>query len=128
MKYLAFSDLHGSAKGLELLRVAVEREKPDVVLCLGDILYGAYDSDVSGCLEYLTSIRGRTLGVLGNCDFGFDGERIGISLPEERVLYVFTHRLFFRHVPFWKTFEPGDIVLWGKPTSKNSMKTAGSST
>ncbi len=113
LKYFVFSDLHGSSRGLELLRVAIEREKPDIIVCLGDILYGAYDGDTNGCAEYLSSLGSKLVAVRGNCDFSSDGNRIGAFLPEERILSAFGHRLLLQHVPYWRPLKPGDIAMCG---------------
>ncbi|MBN2112096.1 metallophosphoesterase family protein [Candidatus Woesearchaeota archaeon] len=37
MKILAFVDLHGSLKALKRLQALVDKEKPDVIVCAGDI-------------------------------------------------------------------------------------------
>ena len=113
MKYLVFSDLHGSAQGLVLLRDAVIRENPDIILCLGDILYGAYDGDINACSEYLLSVSSRLIAVRGNCDWSYDQARIGFALPEERVLKAFGHTLYLQHTPFWRSFKAGDIAISG---------------
>lgn len=113
LKYLIFSDLHGSSGGLDLLRQAIEREKPDVILNLGDVLYGAYDQDANACVDYLSSIHSRVLAVQGNCDFPTDAMRLMTDLRDERTLVVCGHRLYFRHVPFWRDFAVGDIAVNG---------------
>ena len=113
MRYLVFSDLHGSLHGLELLKKAVAVERPDVILCLGDILYGAYDGDAHQCADYLSSSQTTILGVRGNCDFYHDERAVGFALPEEQVLFAFGRRLLLRHAPFWKDFGPKDIAMYG---------------
>ena len=113
MRYLVFSDLHGSKLGLERLKAAVKAEKPDVLLCLGDTLYGAMDQDSSACAAYLSSPELSVVGVRGNCDYDFDESALGFALPEEQTLYFSGRRLILRHAPFWRDFGPKDVALYG---------------
>lgn len=112
MKYLVFSDLHGSRQGLELLQVAVKEERPDMLLCLGDILSGAYDGDRGLCIDYLKNNEVPLLGVRGNCDAYFDASLLGIALPETMTLYFHNHRLLLAHAPFIGE-KAGDVVIYG---------------
>ncbi|MBO6285918.1 MAG: YfcE family phosphodiesterase [Bacilli bacterium] len=125
MKYLVFSDLHGSVAGLELLIAAVKREKPDCLLCLGDTLFGAYDGDSNRCSDYLSHSSTPILGVRGNCDHYYDERVLGFSLPEEQTLYFAGHRMLLRHAPFYSDFKPGDIVMYGHTHVKTLSKSGG---
>jgi len=125
MTYLIFSDLHGSLRGLAYLRAAVAREKPDVILCLGDILYGAYDGDTNACVDYLYSIRGKLLAVMGNCDYSYDAERLGVSLPKERELYIGSRRLYASHIHPYAGMREGDIVAFGHTHCKTLYQEQG---
>ena len=113
MKYLVFSDLHGSLKGLEYLQAAINAERPDVVLCLGDTLYGAFDSSAAAVAKYLSNCPVTILGVRGNCDYYNDEKAIGFALPEEQFLFFKGHRLILRHVPYFRDVRPGDIAMYG---------------
>ena len=118
MKYLVFSDLHGSKWGLSLLECAVSFHRPDVILCLGDILYGAYDGDARKCIEYLSSKQRVIIGVRGNCDTYYDHQNLGFALPESQVLFFKGHRLLLAHVPFFSSGK-GDIVMYGHTHHKH---------
>lgn len=125
MKYLVFSDLHGSAEGLKLLRDSVAFEKPDVLLCLGDTLYGSYDCNPSAVATYLSKESPTVFGVLGNCDRPFDERTLGFALPEELTLLFQGHRLIMRHAPFFTKTQPGDVLMYGHTHIKSLHKADG---
>ncbi len=113
MRYLVFSDLHGSKGGLEKLQAAVILHHPDCLICLGDTLHGAIDGDARAVAQYLSHSPVPIVGVKGNCDSYFDEDALGFALPEEQTLYFASHRMLLRHAPFWSSFRPGDIVMYG---------------
>ena len=113
MKYLIFSDLHGSLRGLAALEEAVATHRPDVLLCLGDILYGAGDQDANKCAEGLKNIGVPILAVRGNCDYRDDKELLGFDLPDGRSLARGMHEIHMSHRPLSLAFPPGDIVMNG---------------
>ena len=125
MKYLVFADLHGSAEGLRLLQAAVKTENPDVLLCLGDTLFGAYDGDASAVADYLAHHSPTVIGVRGNCDHIYDERTLGFALPEEQILIFKGHRLLLRHAPFWSDFHSGDVVMYGHTHVKSLSKARG---
>lgn len=113
MDYLVFSDLHGSTKGLELLKEAIARHKPNVVICLGDILYGAYDGDAVACSKYLSEVGVPVLAVKGNCDYDHDEYALGFPLPDQRSFFHAGHRFRLSHAQEYGIFEAGDVILSG---------------
>lgn len=80
MKLVVFSDSHGVAKYLDQ---AMETEKPDYILHLGDY---TRDADRLGQRYPMTPL----LNVRGNCDYGSDA-------PEEYVLALGGRKLFLCH-------------------------------
>ena len=114
-----FSDLHGSKSGLNRLMAASLTEEPDVLICLGDILFGAYDGAMSECIDYLSSSSIPLIAVKGNCDHASDGNLIHAALPEEQILFFKGHRLWMRHAPFYQQFQKGDIVMSGHTHCKS---------
>ena len=76
MKLMIASDLHGSAFYCRQLLAAMEREQPDKLLLLGDILYHGPRNDLpegyapKEVIAMLNPLRERLLCVRGNCDFG----------------------------------------------------------
>lgn len=125
MQYLVFSDLHGSRQGLALLREAVQREKPDCLICLGDTLHGAYDGDSHACADYLSHCAIPIFGVMGNCDSYYDESALGFALPYEQTLYFAGHRLILRHAPFYYGAAPGDIQMSGHTHIKTLSVSSG---
>lgn len=78
MKILIASDIHGSAQYAELFLKAVEKEAPDRILLLGDLLYHGprnalpEDYDTKRTMEILNSLKDRITAVRGNCDSEVD--------------------------------------------------------
>lgn len=95
MKLMIASDLHGSAYYTDLLLQAMEREKPDKLLLLGDLLYHGPRNDLprdyapKKVIDLLNGIREKILCVRGNCEAEVD--QMVLSFPvlaEYAVLYV----------------------------------------
>lgn len=78
MKFLIASDIHGSAYYCDLLIKAIETEKADRVLILGDILYHGPRNDLpkdyapKKVIEMLNPLKDKLLCVRGNCDTEVD--------------------------------------------------------
>lgn len=80
MKVLIASDIHGSAYWAERLAQAVEREQPDRIALLGDLLYHGprndlpRDYDPRRVIPILNGLAagGRVVAVRGNCDAEVD--------------------------------------------------------
>lgn len=78
MKLLIASDLHGSARYCKALLEAMEREKADRTLLLGDLLYHGprndypAEYDTRACTAMLNGVKERLLCVRGNCDAEVD--------------------------------------------------------
>ncbi len=78
MKYLVASDIHGSAYYCRELTAAIEREKPDRIFFLGDVLYHGPRNDLpkdyapKEVIAMLTPYADRILSVRGNCDTEVD--------------------------------------------------------
>ena len=113
MKFLVFSDLHGSKRGLEKLQAAVLIHKPDLLICLGDTLFGAMDGDARACADYLSHSSVPITAVRGNCDSYHDESTLGFPLPDEHTFYFAGHRLRLSHAAYWSDSKPGDILMSG---------------
>lgn len=78
MKILIASDIHGSAKYCGQLLAAYEREQPDRLLLLGDLLYHGprnalpTDYDTKQTIRILNSLKHAITAVRGNCDAEVD--------------------------------------------------------
>ena len=125
MKYLIFSDLHGSLLGLERLKACIHEEKPDVVICLGDILYGAYDGNATKCVAYLSNLEMPLLGVKGNCDVSNEEAVLRVHLPSQHIFFFHNHRIIIAHAPFYYAFQLNDIAMFGHTHVKQLYKENG---
>ena len=78
MKILIASDIHGSARYCEQLLEAFNREKPDRLLLLGDLLYHGPrnvlpdDYDTKRTIQILNSLKNMITSIRGNCDAEVD--------------------------------------------------------
>ena len=78
MKFLLASDIHGSAEWCAKLMREIEREAPDKVLLLGDLLYhGPRNSlpenyETMEVANMLNAVKDRIIAVRGNCDSEVD--------------------------------------------------------
>ena len=79
MRIATFSDIHGNRHALEAVLEDIDRQRPDRIYCLGDLVgYGAYPNEV------IEMIRQRVIPtVMGNYDdgVGFDKDDCGCAYP-----------------------------------------------
>jgi putative phosphoesterase len=83
MKICTFSDIHGNVHALRAVLDAIEREHPDRVYCLGDLVgYGAYPNEV------IDLVRQKAFPtIMGNYDdgVGFDRENCGCAYTDDEM-------------------------------------------
>ena len=78
MKFIIASDIHGSAYWCGRLCQEIERENPDKVLLLGDLLYHGPRNDLprdyapKKVIPMLSALENRILAVRGNCEAEVD--------------------------------------------------------
>lgn len=78
MKLVIASDIHGAADACARLMDVIERETPDRVVLLGDMLYHGPRNDLPAdyapkrVIEMLNSIADRVIAVRGNCEAEVD--------------------------------------------------------
>ena len=113
MSYLIVADLHGSRRGMNLLEEAVAREKPDVILLLGDILRGSGDEDSGYVSLKLTSLPIGFLPIKGNCDYPSDRYSLNMDLPISRVIPAYGFEIHMQHYPFASSLYGKKIFLHG---------------
>lgn len=125
MKFLIASDIHGSAYFCDLLMRAIETEKADKVLLLGDSLYHGprnklpRDYSAEKVFSMLNNISEKLLYVRGNCDSEVDQMVLNFPIladycviPLEKSVIYATHG----HIYNPKNLPPlnkGDILLNG---------------
>ena len=78
MKFIIASDIHGSAYWCGRLCQEIERENPDKILLLGDLLYHGPRNDLprdyapKKVIPMLSALEDRILAVRGNCEAEVD--------------------------------------------------------
>ena len=78
MKILIASDLHGSAYWCRRLMEEIEKEQPDRIVLLGDLLYHGPRNDLpreyapKQVIPMLSSLKEKILAVRGNCEAEVD--------------------------------------------------------
>ena len=125
MKFLIASDIHGSAFYCRQLLSAVEKENPDRILLLGDLLYHGPRNDLpegyapKEVIPMLTGLKDRLFCVRGNCDTEVDQMVLPFPiladycLLEEKGSLIFAthgHNYNLDKPPLLKK---GDILLHG---------------
>ncbi len=125
MKWLIASDIHGSAYYCEKLLAAFEREKADMLLILGDVLYHGPRNDLpkeyapKRVIELLNNIKDKIMCVRGNCDTEVDQMVLefpvladyGIITVGDRMIYAtHGHKYGPDKLP---PLQKGDVLLFG---------------
>lgn len=125
MRLMIASDIHGSAKWCEQLLEAWQREKPDRLVLLGDLLYHGPRNDLpegyapKKVIAMLNNIAPHLLCVRGNCEAEVD--QMVLSFPvmaDYCVLLVDGHSIYVTHGHVYNEdnpppLQPGDILLCG---------------
>lgn len=122
MKLMIASDLHGSAYYTRLLLTAMDREQPDRLLLLGDLLYHGPRNDLpreyapKQVIEMLNARKSQILCVRGNCEAEVDQMVLEFPVLSEFGV-VFSDGLTLYMLHGHKNLDlpvlPGDILLCG---------------
>lgn len=117
MKLMIASDLHGSAFYCRQLLAAMEREQPDKLLLLGDILYHGPRNDLpegyapKEVIAMLNPLRERLLCVRGNCDTEVDQMVLDFPiLADYALLYAGSRAVFATHGHHYNTACPPPLA------------------
>lgn len=125
MKWMIASDLHGSAYYTRLLLEAMDREQPDRLLLLGDLLYHGPRNDLprdyapKEVIALLNPLAGRVFCVRGNCEAEVDQMVLDFPvLADYCLIPAGTRMLYVTHGHVWTEDKPpklskGDILLTG---------------
>ena len=122
MKLMIASDLHGSAYYTQLLLTAMDREQPDRLLLLGDLLYHGPRNDLpreyapKQVIEMLNARKSQILCVRGNCEAEVDQMVLEFPvLSEFGVVFAdgLTIYMLHGHKNLDIPVMPGDILLCG---------------
>lgn len=125
MKALVFSDIHGSLPAARFIIAEIERQKPDAVFLLGDILYHgprnplpeAYDP--RGVADILNNYAEFIVAVNGNCDSEVDAAILDFPIASSfSWIYADAMRIFLTHGHIHNPenlprLRGGDILLYG---------------
>ncbi len=125
MKLMIASDIHGSAAYCRKWMEAVEKEKPDQILLLGDLLYHGprnplpLEYDPKAVVAMLNTKKEQILCVRGNCDSEVDQMLLEFPILSDFCMVFWEgHRIYATHghhhcdtnlPPIY----PGDILLCG---------------
>lgn len=125
MKLMIASDIHGSALYCRELLRAMDREQPDRLLLLGDILYHGPRNDLPkeydprAVAAMLNERRGDIACVRGNCDTEVDQMVLEFPVMADYCLLCVGRRLIFAthghhyHLGQLPALHEGDILLHG---------------
>lgn len=103
MKYLVFSDIHGSFKYLSLAIKAFNDFKCDRIVCLGDILYHGPRNDLpedyapKKCIEMLNEYKDIIEAVNGNCDAEVDQMVLNFEIQSPHFTKVNNTKVYLCH-------------------------------
>ena len=131
MKLVIASDIHGAAERCEQLVAAIERERPDRVVLLGDLLYHGPRNDLPPdyaprrVIELLSALDPEPLAVRGNCDAEVDQMVLPFPIMADSATLDDNGRtLFFTHGHVYgpglhnsterlPELAPGDALVYG---------------
>ncbi len=104
MKLLIASDLHGSSYYVSKLEEIIEKECPDKIILLGDLLYhGPRNSlpeeyDTMKVITILNKYKDSILAVRGNCDAEVDQMVLEFSIMDDyKLIEVDDLKLYLTH-------------------------------
>ena len=125
MKLLIASDIHGAAKWCRSLMDEIEKENPDRVILLGDLLYHGPRNDLpedyapKEVIAMLNGIKDQIIAVRGNCEAEVDQMVLPFPVLAEYALISDNGRTLFAthgHIHNLQNLPPlkrGDILLHG---------------
>ena len=107
MKYVIASDIHGSAFWCGKLMEILEKEQPDKLLLLGDILYHGPRNDLprdyapKQVIEMLSRHKEKILCVRGNCEAEVDQMVLPFPCMADYAVVEGEKTLFLTHGHLW---------------------------
>lgn len=125
MKYMIASDIHGSAYYCRKMMEALEKEKADRLILLGDLLYHGPRNDLpkeyapKEVIQMLNKEKNRIYNVRGNCDAEVDQMVLefpvladyGFMEIDEKTFYMSHGHIYNENnLP---PLKPGDIFMHG---------------
>ncbi len=103
MKYLVFSDIHGSEFYAKKIEELIKKENPNKVILLGDLYYHGPRNSLTleynpmGVCNILNSIKDKIICVRGNCDAEVDEMISQFEFLSDVELVIGNKKFFFTH-------------------------------
>lgn len=120
MKYLIFSDLHGSAESAAILCNIFIEQKCDQMICLGDVLYHGPRNDIpelyapKQVIALLNPFADKILCIQGNCDAEVDQMVLKFKLYKTKNIRLNGKQCHLEHGHHLEeTKQTLDVVLFG---------------
>ncbi len=120
MKYLIFSDLHGSAKNAEFIVKKFLDENCDQLICLGDVLYHGPRNDLpefyapKQVIQILNPLAQSILCIQGNCDAEVDQMVLDFKLFKSKDMIIQGKKCHLEHGHHLEAYHKSpDVVLFG---------------
>ncbi len=120
MKYLIFSDLHGSSDKMKFLLDEFNKQKCDKLICLGDVLYHGPRNDLpefynpKEVISLLNPYKDKIICINGNCDAEVDQMVLDFKLNKEIDLIINNKKCHLEHGHHLEIKENNyDVILSG---------------
>lgn len=119
MKYLIFSDLHGSAKSAEAIIDVYTKENCDQMICLGDVLYHGPRNELpefyapKQVITMLNPFAEHILCIQGNCDAEVDQMVLNFKLIKKKKMKINGHLCHLEHGHHLGDTIDAEVVLYG---------------
>ncbi len=103
MRYIVFSDIHGSAYYANKMKEIIEKENADKVILLGDLYYHGPRNPLPEeynpklVCEFLNSIKDSIICIKGNCDAEVDEMISEFSFNNHVELEIGNKKYYFTH-------------------------------
>lgn len=122
MKYLVFSDIHGSMHYFNYAKDLIDKENPDKIILLGDLYYHGprnplpEDYQPKAVCEILNTYTDRIIAIKGNCDAEVDemisnfpfAQSVNLNIAGKNVMFTHGHKYNKDNVP-----SGVDIIIYG---------------
>lgn len=118
MKYLIFSDLHGSIESMEKIIEKFKYHNCDKLICLGDVLYHGPRNDLpahynpKAVIKLINEYKDKILCIQGNCDAEVDQMVLDFPIIKDYVLKVSNKDVYLCHGHHLDNMKY-DVVLHG---------------
>ena len=118
MKYLIFSDLHGSIESMEKIIEKFNKHNCDKLICLGDVLYHGPRNDLpnlynpKAVIKSINEYKDKILCIQGNCDAEVDQMVLDFPIIKDYVLKVEDKDVYLCHGHHLENINY-DIILHG---------------